>query len=74
MTTNQKSIFYETDEACENLPAMREIDRFLREAGYRPQKAGRSEGGYGCTVNRASYVRDNQNVFVIVNDAGPEAV
>jgi hypothetical protein len=44
----QKSFLYETDETLEVLPAMRELDAFLRSAGYTPQRAGREKGGHGC--------------------------
>jgi hypothetical protein len=66
----QKSFLYDTDETLEVLPAMREIDEFLRGAGYTPKRTGREKGFHGCTVCRADYIRDNQNIFVIVNNAG----
>jgi hypothetical protein len=64
------NFLYETDETREVLPAMREIDEFLRKAGYTPERAGRSKGGCGCAVNRADYIRGSENVFIVVNNGG----
>jgi hypothetical protein len=71
LTRKAESFLYENIEGVETLPAMAEIDTFLRQAGYTPIRTGRTKGGYGCTVNRADYgSEDGQNIFIIVNNAG----
>jgi hypothetical protein len=30
-------------------------------------EAGKTTGGYGCTVNHCHFIRDQENVFVIIN-------
>jgi hypothetical protein len=62
-----KSFLYD-DEKTENLlPTMRKIDTFLKAEGFALADAGKTIGGYGCTVNRCYFVRGRENVFVIIN-------
>jgi hypothetical protein len=62
-----KSFLYD-DEKIENmLPSMRKVGAFLKAEGFTLIEAGKTTGGYGCTVNRCHFVQGQENVFVIIN-------
>jgi hypothetical protein len=66
-----KSFLYD-DEKIENmLPSMRKVDAFLKAEGFTLTEAGKTTGGYGCTVNSCHFIRGRDNVFVTINNAGP---
>jgi hypothetical protein len=61
------SLLYDDEKIGNLFPSTQKIDAFLKAEGFTLVEAGKTTGSYGCTVNRCHFVRDQENVFVIIN-------